>query len=58
MLFTDPFLSVASLTSYIHMAWEETEKEFPTNVEVSSESLAHVSAGKKYYIHEGILIVV
>lgn len=57
-LFTDPFPSAASLTSYIHTAWEETEKQFLTNVEVSPESLAHVSAGKTRYIHEGMLIVV
>ena len=25
-LFTDPFPSATALTSYIHTAWEETEK--------------------------------
>ena len=55
-LFTDPFPSAASLTSYIHMAWEETEKQFLTNVEVSPESLAHVSAGKTPCVREGMLI--
>lgn len=54
-LFTDPFPSAPSLTSYIHTAWEETEKQFLTNVDVSPEGLTHVGAGKRSCVSEEML---
>jgi hypothetical protein len=57
-LFTDPFPSATTLTSYIHTAWEETEKQFLTNIEVSPESLGQVSGGKTVCVREGMLKVI
>ena len=57
-LFSDPFPSAPDLTSCIHMAWEDAERHYLTQIEASPESLALVRASGNVIFMGWLLMVI